>query len=119
MSECKARHISLTMIAAEAILLFLFYCLVVLNTNLSQLSVQGAKPPIDMLISLLIFLCIGIFIVLGVFYKTPYHLLAILEITLTAMLMLSGSGFHILLIVFYMVVLAPLIFYYAIRIWNR
>lgn len=118
MSECKARYISLTVIAEEAILLFLLYCLVVLNTNLSQLSIQGAVLPFDVVISLLVFLCIGILIVLGAFYKIFFYILTLLEIALI-ILLFSGSAFHILLLVFSMVVLAPLVFYYAIGIWNR
>lgn len=118
MNEVKARYISLTVIAAEAILLFLLYCLVVLNTSISHLSLQGAELPFDMIVSLLVFLCIGTLIVLSAFNEVPYHILSILEVAFIVLLMTSSS-FHILLIVFYMVVLAPLIFYYAIRVWNR
>lgn len=115
MSECKARYISLTVIAVEAILAHLLYSLLILNMNLSELSIQGAKLDFNMVISLFIFICIGIFIVLGVFYKIFYYILTMIEVALTAFIIL-GSAFHIVLIFFAFVVLAPLIFYYAIRI---
>ena len=115
MNEIKARYISLTVIALEAILLFFPLSFIFLGMALSELTIQGKKPPFTVIIFLAIYLAIGVLIVLSAFYKIPFYILIVIETLLLALWCISVN-FYPIFIIPCLVFLVPIIFYCIVRI---
>jgi hypothetical protein len=118
LNEYRARNISLIFIAIEAIFAFLLIGLIFIGMELSELSIQGAKPSLGLIVFLLIFLGLGILIVLSAFNKLFFYLLTVIEICLTFYLLII-SAFFIILIYLSLIILAPYVFYYIAKIRCR
>ena len=120
MNESRARYISLTVIALGAIVLFIPLWMALDSnmtggSNMRMLAIEGYKPPIEWIVFLSIFLCIGTFIILSAFFKLSFHILSVMEVALMAFLVVSAS-FNPMAILLCLIALAPQIFYYAVRI---
>ena len=115
MNENKARYISLIVIALEAVLAFFLYGMVFWEMHLPELAIQGNKPPVGMIAFLLIFLVIGILIILSVFFKIPFYIFTVFEIMTMAFYTVIYT-FNVGAILPCLIVLAPHIFYYIVRI---
>ena len=121
MTERLARHITLLIIAAGSILLFLVVGFLALGFSWDSLSRQGSELPVGFVVMLIAFLLLGVLIILGAFFKLPLHIL-----TAVALLFLIASLFSAPVLdydaseaSFVLLFLAPLIFYYVVRIVGR
>ena len=118
MKESRARYISLIIIASETILAFFLYGTVTLGMYTSSLGVQGSKLPGEVIIFLLVFTLIGIFVILGAFFKWAFYVFSLFEIAFVVYIIVSSS-FFLTNIIVYMIILAPQITYCILSVFLR
>uniref|UniRef100_S0DGA6 Uncharacterized protein n=1 Tax=termite gut metagenome TaxID=433724 RepID=S0DGA6_9ZZZZ len=118
MTESQARHIALMVIAVEAILVFALYGMLMLAFGLPSMAVEGGTVPIEVVVFILIVAGVGGLIVLGAFFRIPFHVLTTVGIALTGYLMVL-SAFQPITIAIFLAMLIPQLFYYAMRIKLR
>lgn len=115
MEESKARYLSLIIIGIEALLVFLPLGLIFLGMTLPSLSIQGNELPSEVVIFLLAFFGIGSLLVLSAFFKIFFYILTISEVILLIFYTVD-SRFNLMVILLYLMILAPHIFYYTVTI---
>jgi len=91
LAESRARYFSLIITAAEAVGMFLLFGLVTFGVLLW--SVERGESPGLLILFWFIFLYIGVFIVLSVFYKAFYHILTASVFVLLVLLFFELSVF--------------------------
>ena len=116
MTEKRARHASLIVIALEVGLLFVAYWLYWISWAMYTLTIQGNKPSVEMILLLLFFFIVGVLVILSAFFKIPFYVLSIGTIILMGLYVVYAS-FYIEAIFICLIALVPQISYYSVRLW--
>jgi len=116
MTEIKARHIALIVIAAEVILATLYWGLSILDElEYNDYYDFYGEELFPGFVVFCILTMIGIVIILSAFYKIPFYILRLLEITLAIIFfiaMVINLDFEPIILLICLAILAPQIFYY-------
>jgi len=115
-TEKRARHASLIVIALEVGLLFVAYWLYWISWAMYTLTIQGNKPSVEMILLLLFFFIVGVLVILSAFFKIPFYVLSIGTIILMGLYVVYAS-FYIEAIFICLIALVPQISYYSVRLW--
>ena len=120
MSEIKARYISLIIIAIESIT-YMVLCgadVILSSVEIDYFRYHAYFDLFSYIVTLSVFLSIGILIILSAFYKIPFYIIIGIETILSflSFCLLVDTGFHPLAMFICVLILAPQIYYYIVRI---
>ncbi|MCL2513708.1 MAG: hypothetical protein FWF08_07390 [Oscillospiraceae bacterium] len=130
MNESKARHISLSIISVQMILLALFIRYI--WEGVSSLYYKTLSPSVWLFADVFIFLAIGVFLLLSVYYKPMFYVLTAATVSIGLFYLIKywyhiivsaikfGSDYDIIigmvLLIIVLLCFAPHMFYYVARL---
>jgi len=117
MNEQRARNLTIILIALQAIFIFNQFRTTI-SYAIKELSIQGAKPEPDLIVLLDAFLSIGIIIILSAYFKPMFYLMTVLA-TGFYIHWLCMPRLHIIPVIIFLILMSPIIYYYAARIIQR
>ncbi|MDR2975413.1 MAG: hypothetical protein LBV00_12025 [Propionibacteriaceae bacterium] len=119
MTESRARHVCLLIVAIEWLLICLTYGLVLVGMSW-DLIFSASGPPFELWAGAGMVLLVGACVVVGAFRRVPFHILAVLSGCWGAVATLATftrpSLFEVVIV---LLVLAPYLMYYVVRVRLR
>ncbi|MDR2931078.1 MAG: hypothetical protein LBV06_09285 [Propionibacteriaceae bacterium] len=114
----RTRHVTLTVFATEALILFLLVETLLLGMAGASLRMPDLDAPFELILPIVVAFALGALIIIAALREVAYHILAGVVVVLLVALIVVARWDDPFTLTFSAGLIAPLGYYYVSRIWR-